>query len=190
MSHKELKVLLGLDNKDFSLLTSSNNNYECFDITTTNGKIRSIQHPKTKPKKVHSRVADLLSRIDPGSFLQCPVKGRSYITNAAIHTDFDETTSLDIKDYFLSTRATAVHSFFHFKMECTPDIAYTLMSLLTSNGVLPTGSPVSPILSFFAHWRMFEEIDDTIRNCGCVWSIYVDDIHISGSLLPKAILWK
>jgi len=60
--------------------------------------------------------------------------------------------------------------------------------LLTSNERLPTGSPSSPLVSYFAHLRMWEEISVLVKSYNCTLSVYIDDVAISGDRVPKVLL--
>ncbi len=46
---------------------------------------------------------------------------------------------------------------------------------------LPTGSCISPVLSFLANQPLFDQIKEISDRCGCVFTLYVDDITISGN---------
>lgn len=65
-----------------------------------------------------------------------------------------------------------------------------LAKLLTVDGHLPTGSPVSPILSYFAHRPMFDEISDLAHNLELRFTVYVDDMCLSGDLAIRSVLFR
>ena len=52
-----------------------------FDIKNQN-KVRHIEVPIKQLRAIHKRIKILLSRIIAPDFLFCPVKGKSYISNA------------------------------------------------------------------------------------------------------------
>lgn len=160
-------------------------------VLTRNGKtkIRFIQEPRGDLRAVHKTVRRLLSRIEPPGFLFCPVKRRSYVGNAAQHLHGREVRTLDIQNYFPSTLSHRVYGFFHSAMGCSPDVASILSKLLTVEGHLATGSTVSPILSFFAFYDMWKKIAEIAVEAGCVLTVYVDDITISGACVPDRIMW-
>jgi len=153
---------------------------------TRNGqtKIRHIQEPRGKLRPIHNRIRKLLSRIAPPDFLFCPVKGRSYVNNAAIHAAAREIRTLDVAKYFPSTPRHRVYWFFHKVMLCNTDIASILAQLLT------TGSTVSPILSYYAFRDMWLNIAEIARTAGCTISVYMDDVTVSGETVPEAVMWK
>lgn len=65
-----------------------------------------------------------------------------------------------------------------------------LAKLLTVDGHLPTGSSVSPILSYFAHKRMFDEIAQVADDLGLNFTVYVDDMCLSGNRAVRATLFR
>lgn len=60
---------------------------------------RPIDIPDSTLKAVQSRVAKLLARVTPPDWLFSPVKGRSYVDNAARHKGVVAFWLLDIADY-------------------------------------------------------------------------------------------
>ncbi len=173
-------------------LKSTENNYSEFDITDPtkpNKKKRHIEEPKPKLRRIHKRIEKLLNRIFPPNYLFCPAKRRSYVSNAKEHVSATETNVLDIKKYYPSTRASRVFQFFHEEMHCERDVAGVLMTLCSFNGHLPTGSPLSPILSFLAHKRMWDRIAGIVEKAGFWLTVYVDDLTISGPKIPGSLVW-
>lgn len=156
----------------------------------TTKKIREIQEPRGVLRSIHARLAVLLSRIEPPDFLFCPVKRRSYVSNAAHHIGAKQVRTLDIKTYFPATPEHRVFWFFNHILQCERDVASILGRLLTVNGHLATGSPVSPILSFFSFYDMWNEISRLTLENGCKLSVYIDDITISGNVVPDWLLWE
>jgi hypothetical protein len=57
-------------------------------------------------------------------------------------------------------------------------------------GHVPTGSCLSQIIAFYAHKKMFDEIDALSISMGYTMTCYVDDICISGSQLSPSFLYK
>ena len=152
-------------------------------------KIRMIQEPRGALRPIHATVRKALSRIEPPDFLFCPVRRRSYVSNAAQHIDAKMVRTLDIKAYFPSTPSHRVYWFFHTIMRCSPDVASVLAQLLTVEGHLATGSTVSPILSFFAFYDMWLNIAQIAKDASCTLSVYMDDITLSGDTVPERVVW-
>ena len=153
-------------------------------------KVRVIQEPRGNVRQIHVVVRKMLTRIEPPEFLFCPVKRRSYVSNAALHAGTKEIRKLDIQAYFPSTPSHRVFWFFHTAMACSPDVAAVLAKLLTVDGHLATGSTVSPILSFFAFYDMWLSVAEIANEAGCLLSVYMDDIAVSGDRVPNKAIWQ
>lgn len=151
---------------------------------------RPIDIPDPRLKALQSRVATFLGRIAPPDFLFNPVKGRSYVDNAAHHLGSNAFWLLDVADYFPSCKANNVARFFRRDLECSPDVTAVLVRIATHQGCLPQGSPCSPILAYFSNRPMWDEVAHLVRESGCKISVYADDITISGSIIRKAMIWS
>lgn len=151
---------------------------------------RPIDIPDSGLKAVQSRIAKLLGRVTPPDWLFSPVKGRSYVDNAARHKGAVAFWLLDIADYFPSCSANNVAHFFRQRMECSPDVTAILVHIATWQQCLPQGSPCSPILAYFSNLSLWEEIEKTVNVAGLRHSIYADDITISGSVIRKRVIWE
>ncbi len=158
---------------------------------TRNGKTKArlIQEPRGALRPIHENVKKALSRIEPPGFLFCPVKRRSYVSNAVQHLNAKVVRTLDIHAYFPSTPSHRVYWFFHTVMSCSTDVASVLAQLLTVEGHLATGSTVSPILSFFAFYDMWLNIAQIARDVGCTLTVYMDDVTLSGDAVPERVIW-
>lgn len=150
---------------------------------------RPIDIPDRRLKRVQARIAFLLSKVTPPDWLFSPVKGRSYVDNAARHKAGTAFWLLDIEDYFPSCSGSAVAGFFLNQMDCSKDVTAILTRIVTNEQALPQGSPCSPILAYFSKYDMWKEIGIIVQDAGLIHSVYADDITISGSVVPAAIIW-
>ena len=141
---------------------------------------RIIEEPKPQLKLIQKRFARLLSQIETPNYLHSGVKGRSYITNADAHEANQSCVKLDIKKFFPSSNSHHVQRFFEDVLEYPPDVAARAKQLLTYGGHLPTGGNASTILSFWVYKPMFDEIEALSRQHNCKFTLYVDDISITG----------
>lgn len=148
---------------------------------------RLIEEPKALLKQVHARVAKLLQQIETPDYLHSGVRRRSYVTNASQHEAVEGAIKLDVKKFFPSARAAAVYGFFHDVMEFPSDVASRMTKLLTIGGHLPTGGNASCILSFWAYKPMFDEIAALAEEKGCAFTLYVDDMTISGRFASRSM---
>lgn len=151
---------------------------------------RPIDIPNVNLKSLQKRIAVLLGRILPPDFLFSPVKGRSYVDNAARHRGAKAFWLLDVADYFPSCTANNVAHFFRRELGCSPDVTAILVRLTTYQGCLPHGSPCSPIMAYFSNGPMWRQISRLVEDTGCTLSVYADDITISGQVVPKKLIWS
>ena len=148
---------------------------------------REIEKPRDDLKRLQKRIEDLLKRIELPDFIHGPAKGKSYITNASVHVGASEIRCLDIARYFQSTPSKKVFSFYEGTLHCSRDVAGILCMLTTHKGRLPTGSPSSPLVSYFAHIEMWNYINALVKRYGCTLSVYIDDVTISGDRVPRCL---
>jgi hypothetical protein len=117
------------------------------------------------------------------------VRGRSYVTNAARHLRSRVIRTLDVKKYFPNTKYQRVFWFFRTVMDCEPDIAEVLAKIATYRGHLPTGSPLSPIMAFYAHYDVWQNVERLVKSIDAKSTLYIDDLTVSGAQVPGAIMW-
>lgn len=154
---------------------------------------RFITEPIDTLAKVHRQLLKFLVRIAPPDYVHSAIKRRSYKTNAYAHRNGGGVVKVDIKKFFSSVKFDCIYKFFSESLQCSPDIAIILARLCVvksdNHGVhLPTGSCISPILSFLANKPMFDDIKKLSDECGCVFTLYVDDITISGAAANAKLL--
>lgn len=189
-SHRRLAELLRIEPKVLRQLSrAAEESYATWVDTSPTGKIRIIESPYPRLKRVQARLAELLSAIEAPDFLTCPVKGRSYVSNARQHAGSSQMVTLDISSYFQSTSWKRVYWFFSKRLEMPTDVAWTLASLATIAGHLPTGSPLSPILAYYAHQDVWLSVMDRASSANCKLTLYMDDLTISGDVVTDALVW-
>ncbi len=189
-SRKKLASLLYVSQTKLESLACEEDLYYHFEKEKKNGGFRQVSSPRDDLKSVQKRIASLLVRIAPPDYLQAPVRGRSYIDNAAVHLGARSFRLLDIKDFYPSCTANKVIWFFHKRMQCSKDVSAVLRGIVTHNGSLPQGSPCSPILAYLCYVDMWEEIEGLVKKEGCSLSVYIDDLTISGTKVPEAAIWE
>jgi hypothetical protein len=189
-ARSKLAVLLYVNKKELKRLSGPAHLYTHFPVEKEDKSLRMVDNPRRELKVVQRRIATLLSRILPPTFLFCPVKRRSYVGNAQQHRDGRVVHSLDVKKYFPSTPSKRVHWFFHKVMRCSTDVAAVLTKIACCEGHLPTGSPLSPILAYYAHMDIWEEAARIAHANGCVVTVYIDDVTLSGDKVPMHVVWE
>ncbi|WP_288929237.1 reverse transcriptase family protein [uncultured Maritimibacter sp.] len=186
-SPRRLAKVLGLEEQELEELANRSDNYKRFKVGKT--KKRDVQEPKEKLRAVHKRISRWLARIETPDYLHSAIRGRSYITNAQTHLSDTNLIKVDIRAFFQNVKQHAVYLFFLNEMRCRGDVAMLLAKALTVDGHLPTGSPVSPILSYYAHKPMFDQIANLAAQRGLKFTVYVDDMCLSGSAATRATLF-
>lgn len=141
--------------------------------------------PNRQYRKLHDRLKHLLHSIQMPSHVYCPAKGKSNINNAMHHIKSESVHNLDITKYFPSTTSGKVYHFFNSVMLCSDDISSHLTNICCYGRHLPTGSPISASLAFWAHYPMWQKIESICIENGCQMSVLMDDITVSS---PKVIV--
>lgn len=189
-SRSRLAGILGISLGELNRLSTSDALYTEFNIEKKDGGTRHVENPRRPLKVVQAKIARMLGRVAPPDFLFCPVKGRCYITNAAAHRDSRVVHCLDIKKFFPSTPKRRVFWFFETVMRCERDIAALLANLACYQGHLPTGSPLSPIIAYFSYYDLWKRMDEFCKTRGYTFTVYIDDVTVSGSKVPKRDIWE
>jgi hypothetical protein len=188
-SPAKLAQVLGLTDEALKALIERADDYHEFDINKKGGGKRHVENPAAPLKAVQAKIAKMLSAIDPPDFLFCPVKGRCYVSNAASHRANRVVHCLDIKKFFPSTPSRRVFWFFEKIMKCRKDVASILTVLSTYQRRLPTGSPLSPIMAYFAYYDLWAKLDTFCCDRGYMLTVYIDDVTVSGTKVPLSDIW-
>ena len=189
-SRRKLAEILHISAPELCRLSRGDGLYREFDIPKGENEKRKVEEPCAALKLVQSRIADLLSRIEPAEYLYCPVKRRCYVSNAARHKDNRVVRCIDVMKFFPNTPRRRVYWFFKEIMQCPGDVAGVLANLATYQGHLPTGSPLSPIMAHYAYVDVWRAIAELARANDLTMTVYVDDVTLSGQRLPDAIMWE
>ena len=154
----------------------------------TNSKGRVIQQPLGWLATVHGRIAELLSHIELPDYVFSK-KGRSYAGNARQHVGTVPVIKTDIHKFYPSVTWNMVYRLFVRDFQCAEDIAHRLADICCFRQEhIPTGSPVSGRVTFFAARHMFDAIDAMAIERECKMTAYVDDITVSGQGATKRFL--
>jgi hypothetical protein len=161
-------------------------NYHVFK----NANDRWIQCPLNELRSIHDRLQSYMVRIQIPDYVHSK-KGKSYITNAMRHSAELPFIKTDISKFYPSTSFSAVYNLFNQIFKCSPDVGWLLATLCCFQGRrLPTGSPISGSIAFLAHQPMFDQIDVLSKSKGCIFTLFVDDIGISGFSASKSLLYQ
>lgn len=192
IKRKKLARLLGLSEAELRRLSKySDSLYSERDIPKKKGEgQRHIEDPNHKLKRAQAALARVLIRITPPGYLFCPVKKRCYVSNAAQHCGNRVVRCLDIRRYFPNTPSRRVFWFFHKVMKCDRSIAGVLTQLACYRGHLPTGSPLSPIMAYFAYCDVWDAVAEICNQHRYVLTVYIDDVTISGATVSAKVMWE
>ena len=142
-------------------------------------ELRTITAPSKNLKGIQRRILALLQRVKRPEWLMSGELGKNYISNAEFHRNNEYCLTIDISKFYDNCTREYVYQFFKDKLKCNSDIAKLLTDLSTYNGGVPTGTPVSQMLAYYAYEDMFAEIYDFATLNGLKFSLYVDDMTFS-----------
>jgi hypothetical protein len=180
----QVEGLLGLTWDQLASLSSADDSYRVW----TNERGREIQQPIGLLNEVQERLGSLLARVAIPDYVYS-VRGRSYIDNARQHLGAVATIKTDIRRFYPSTTAEMIRKLFRYRFDCAADIAGLLTELSCYRGKhLPTGSAISGRLAALVAMPMFDEIQAIACATGCKFTVYVDDITLSGSNATPSLL--
>lgn len=191
-SKKRMLKVLQISSEAFleRLIQNRSESYRFDCQTKSNGQKRFLEKPPSHIKKIQTRISDLLHNIEKPDYLFSPCRGRSSLQNAQKHRFSEHCATLDIKNYFPSITSRQVFDFFRNELCCAGDIAGYLTDLTTLDGHLPTGAPSSPLLAFYACKKIWDEIGALSQSHNCTYTLFADDLTISGEHIPKGLIWK
>lgn len=146
--------------------------------------LRTIYAPSEKLKNVQRRILHLLCRIGKPQWVYSGTKGKCHVDNAFAHTEHYYVILTDIESFYERCTREMVYQFFRNEMQTSPDVAEILADLTTcknaeGKSIIPSGSPCSQLLAYFAYRRMFDELEECAQRYNCSMTLYVDDITLS-----------
>lgn len=193
---KALAILLHSSVKELNnIVRSKDQMYQYFNETQTDNsgniiKVRPIQNPHDRLKQIHSRIGKFLGNLKAPEYLHSK-RSKSAISNAKAHVGIKgHTLNIDITDFYPSTSRAKVQAFFGYTLQYPTDIAKYLSEICTVKNCLPTGSPLSSALAFWANKSMFDEIYRVAKSRAITMTVYVDDISFTGRAVNQNFLKK
>ena len=152
------------------------------------GKWRKIDDPKSKLKDVQTRIKDVLF-----GGLQFPVtmrggiKKRGAASTAKMHVGQPEVLKVDLKNCFPKTPHTKVYNQLICIFGCSPDVARLITQLTTFHRMVPQGAPTSSAIVNLCLLPLHDALLHYSRGRNWVFTMWVDDIVISGSGMRSGI---
>ena len=151
-------------------------------------KTRQLAYPKGRLRVVHELLKFHLNKIRQPSYLFSPRKGMSQRDNAEQHLAQNQFLSFDIKQFYPSTTANMVRNWLVRELHMLPDVAGLIARLVIVDDKVSFGSPLTPVLCTLVHRKMFNEIADLCAARHLRYSVWVDDVTISGLFVPAELL--
>jgi RNA-directed DNA polymerase len=163
--------------------------YQTFNIPKSSGGTRTIHAPTERLKKLQVRLAKVIHEcnveISEKSALP-PIShgfevGRSIFTNAWVHKNKRHVLNIDIENFFPSINFGRIRGFFISNRDFQlPVKAATLIAQIACfEGILPQGSPCSPIISNLIGHLLDVKLAKMAKVHKCSYSRYADDLTIS-----------
>lgn len=192
-SRAELADLLGIRHSALTYLLyvkEDDKKYSTFLIPKKNGGNREIHAPIPELKLLQKRVAEQLELciIDlektTGKHNKSShgfVQGKSILTNASVHRNKRYVFNLDLKDFFPTISGKRIRGLLinDRTLQFPPVVATTLAHIACRQGVLPQGSPCSPVISNLIARILDVHLSRLAKDYGCRYTRYADDITFS-----------
>jgi len=185
-----LARLLGVSAHAFDTVCEKPHFRNTRSIIPRPGKDRRINEPHSLTLQLHYRLLQLLDRVRRPPFIHSATRGRSCLTNAEPHKNDQPAACADIKRHFESTTKRRLARFFAGDLQMAPDLAARLASLCSVDDHLPLGSPVSPLLAYWAHNRFFDSAFRLCQEQRVTMTLYGDDLCFSGKSASLRLLFK
>lgn len=186
-TRRDLASLLGVELSVLKKL-STDENYREWTKKTLGKKDRIIEEPLPELAAVLGRLQVLLSRVETPSWLMSGKKRIKPQDNAVLHLVNQHMITVDIQEFYVSTKREYVYLAFKNLFGQSDDVASLLASLVTYKGHIPTGAATSQLIAFWAYRLTFERIYKLAALSGIAMSVWVDDITFS-SLKPLPKNW-
>ncbi|HXG11812.1 MAG TPA: reverse transcriptase domain-containing protein [Gemmataceae bacterium] len=177
---RRLANILGVDVGELaSIRMGPRFHYRPFTITKPDGGERRLLAPSPALKTLQRRLLDnYLSRIPIPGCATAFRPGSSVVHNARRHAGRRLIATVDLRDFFESTRAARVRAFF-VKQGWRDEGLQTLMRLCVYRNGLPQGAPTSPCLSNLVNIPLDERLKGLAQRTGAVYTRYGDDLTFS-----------
>lgn len=152
------------------------------------GKWRHIDNPYGPLKGIQSKIHQrILLRYRLPDRMVGGVAGCSILDHAKYHVRQPLVVTLDIRSCFPSINHKRIFSIFHLLLGCSTDVSSILTKLTSFQYRLPQGAPTSSILANMALLKLYDDIEELSKKLGLEFSMYVDDIALSGPGAARAI---
>lgn len=162
-----------------AMMRRSTRYYRTFEIRS-GAKVRAIQAPKVALKLIQQWIGgNLAAAITYRDSTYGFVPGRSHIDAAGAHCGADWVYSVDIKDFFQTTRVDIVRQALG-ELGYSEHAAHLIGALTCYAGFLAQGAPSSPVLSNLVFLPHDIQLEQFATEHDLTYTRYADDIVFSG----------
>ena len=164
--------------------------YTSFEIPKKSGSMRQIDAPTFQLKLIQRAIKAMLeTEFEASSAAHGFIRDRNIQSNAAVHVGQDWVLNLDVEGFFPSIHKGRIKVILKREpIAYSPDLAAFIATICTKDGVLPQGSPASPLLTNLACVRLDRKLKLVAEQFGAQYTRYADDITFSGP--GKAMLTR
>lgn len=155
--------------------------YRPFTVAKPDGRERRLLAPSPALKQLQRRLLDhYLARLPVPGCATGFRPGYSIVSNARCHARQTLIATVDVRDFFESTRGARVRAFF-VRQGWRGEALQTLVRLCVYRNGLPQGAPTSPCLSNLVNVPLDKRLWDLARRARAVFTRYSDDLTFSWS---------
>ncbi len=145
------------------------------------GEPRIIQTPIKPIRDMQTALLPMLEAVyEPWPHVHGFVRGRSAVSNAAVHRGQRWILRIDLKGFFPTINFGRVRGLFMaHPFDMTAEVATTLAQICCHKGALPQGAPTSPIISNLICRGLDVRLAKFASLAHCSYTRYADDICFS-----------
>ena len=161
--------------------THAGQTYTNLAIKKKHGGVRAIRAPIVGLKIIQSKLNQVLQAVySPESVAHGFIEDRSVVSNAVMHCRARFLLNVALAKFFETITFARVRGMFMAKPYGRNKVVATILARLCCyQGVLPQGSPSSPVASNMLVARMDSQLNVLARTHKCIYSRYVDDLSFS-----------
>lgn len=176
----ELAAALGVEVGELAAIRPGPRyHYRPFSVEKPCGGARRIVAPSPGLKRVQRALLDnALARLPVHPCATAFYRGASTVRNARPHARARLVATVDLRDFFESTRAARVRGFLAGQ-GWRGEALRTLMRVCVYRDGLPQGAPTSPCLSNLVNVPLDERLERLARRSGAAYTRYGDDLTFS-----------
>ncbi|MGE4060881.1 MAG: reverse transcriptase family protein [Sphingomonadales bacterium] len=187
-TQRDLAILLGMKRDELRNLITHADDWIVRREEIINRKVRKLAYPHGKLRRAHEILKFHLGKIKQPDYLFSPRKKRSQRDNAARHLHQNQILTLDIKQFYPSTKSRHVYQWAKNTLRMHDDVAGLFTRMVTIDGSVSFGSPLTPVLVSLIHREIFDEIGRLCQRKGLKLTLWVDNITISGRFVPGTLI--